>query len=576
MELTLNQALATLRRQRELVSRCEIFLVCGFQPLHLATFLKAHFALRWPDRAADVREGLYGDLDGTLASAAKSSATAAAVVIEWGDLDSRLSFRSAGGWGLSAEQDILANCRGRWAKILERLKDLASRMPVALVLPTLPIPLFGHTAGCQMGAAEAELGKYAAIFLADAARLSNVSILHPSHLGRLSPEVSRRDPNMELAAGFPYSLGHASVLAHQLVQLLCPLSPMKGLITDLDDTMWSGIVGEVGAQAVTWSLSEHSQIHGLYQQELRHLSEIGVLLAIASKNEMPVVEEALRREDLYVPGTAFFPVKASWGPKSQAIAEILRVWNIGPESVVFVDDSPMELEEVRTAFPAMTCLHFPKRNSAKAIELFEQLRDLFGKPAVHPEDALRQSSIRAAEQIKEAGGQQPGSDFVRALQGKLTFDARKDGSNKRLLELINKTNQFNLNGVRINDGEWLRHLEDETGFAVGVAYEDRFGPLGVIGVMAGRQNEGVVEVTSWVLSCRAFSRRIEHHMIEYLFQRRGATAIRLAFKPTGRNGPFQEFLRSMGVENGAAGDLEQQALRKPDDLPHEVRTLEND
>jgi FkbH-like protein len=574
VELTLNQALATIKAQPEGVSRSKIFLVCGFQPLHLATFLKAHYALRFPDRAADVLEGHYGDLDGTLAVATKSDATAAVVVIEWGDLDSRLGLRSSGGWGLSVEADILANCGERWARILARLEELASRMPVAVVPPTLPFPFLGHTAGWQMSATEADLHKQAAGFLAEAARLANLRVLHPSRLAKVSPEASRRDPNMELAAGFLYSLRHASALAEQLVQLLYPPSPMKGLITDLDETLWSGIVGEVGVRAVCWGVGEHAQIHGLFQQQLRHFSEMGVLLAIASKNDPAVAEEALRREDLLIPGTAFFPVKVSWGPKSQAVAEILQAWNIGPESVVFVDDSPMELAEVGAAFPAMTCLPFDKRNAAKAVELFEQLRDLFGKPAVHREDALRQASIRASASIREAAAQSDDGDFVRALQGKLTFDTRKSSGNKRLLELINKTNQFNLNGVRIGEGEWLRHLEDECSFAVGVAYEDRFGPLGTIGVLAGRQCGGLVEVTSWVLSCRAFSRQIEHHMLEYLLGRPGVTAIRLCFRPTERNGPLQEFLRSKGLDCGQPGILELTREHLHTQLPHEARTLE--
>jgi FkbH-like protein len=577
VESTLNQALATVRRQEGMVSRSEVFLVCGFQPLHLVTFLKAHFAARFPGRAADILVGSYGDLAGALSSAAQSNATAAAVAIEWADLDPRLGLRSAGGWGPSVQRDILANCVERWGGILEKLREVASRMPVALAPPTLPIPLAGHTAGWQMSLTEADLQRQAAIFLADAARLDNVSILHPARLARISPEASRLDPNMELAAGFPYSIGHASALAGQLVQLLYPPSPMKGLITDLDETLWSGLVGEIGAGAVSWSLGEHSQVHGLYQQELRHLSEMGVLLGIASKNETAVVEEALRREDLYVPGSAFFPVRAGWGPKSLAAAEILRTWNIGAESVVFVDDSPMELEEVRAAFPSMTCLPFPKRSPAKALELFERLRDLFGKPAVQREDALRQSSIRANAQIQEAAAQSPGGGFIRSLEGRLVFDERQEAANRRLLELINKTNQFNLNGVRLTEGEWLRRLEDRGAFAVGVSYEDRFGPLGVIGAVAGRQTGGVVEVTSWALSCRAFSRGIERHMLDYLFRRRGAATLRLAFRPTERNGPVREFLRSMGLDCDGPGGVE--LLREavpglPGGLPHEVRTLE--
>jgi hypothetical protein len=121
--------------------------VCGFEPLHLGTFLRGHFAQRFPDQAADLKTGLYGDLDGTLVAAAGSQSEAAAVAIEWSDLDPRLGLRGAGGWSLSVQPDILANCRDRFARLPGYLEALASKMPVALVAPTLPIPLLGHSAG---------------------------------------------------------------------------------------------------------------------------------------------------------------------------------------------------------------------------------------------------------------------------------------------------------------------------------------------------------------------------------------------------------------------------------------------
>src|SRR6266849_10424322 len=113
MDLTLNQALAALKQVDNATSRSEIFLACGFQPLHLATFFKAYFSKRFPGHKADILTGLYGDLQGALSSAAASAATAAAVVIEWSDLDPRLGLRSAGGWGLSVQRDILASCGDR-------------------------------------------------------------------------------------------------------------------------------------------------------------------------------------------------------------------------------------------------------------------------------------------------------------------------------------------------------------------------------------------------------------------------------------------------------------------------------
>ena len=575
MPLNLSQALAMAGPQDGEASRGELFLVCGFQPLHLATFLKAYFAVRFPKQATEILTGVYGDLDGGLDKARESGSAAAAVVIEWADLDPRLGLRSAGGWGPSVTQDIVDNCAGRWSGILEKLDRLVSKMPVALSPPSLPISFFGHTAGWQLSLAEAELQKQAAAFLVDAARIGKVRILHPSRLASLSPEVSRFDPKLELAAGFPYKLGHASVLASQLIQSLYPPGPCKGLITDLDGTMWSGIAGE---GAIAWSLSDRSQVHGLYQQQLRQFSEMGVLLAIASKNEMPVVEEALSREDLYVSASAFFPVKAGWCAKSQAAGEILDAWNIGPESVVFVDDSRMEIEEVQAAFPTMTCLQFPTGNPALAVQLFEQLRDLFGKPALHREDTLRGHSIRAQAHFNNAVRQASNGSFVRELRGRITIDARKDPNNGRLLELINKTNQFNLNGRRVTESEWLHHLDEEQTFAAGVSYDDKFGPMGVIGVIAGRLGDDRVEVTSWVLSCRAFSRRIEHHMLHYLFGLRSAERILLDFQPTERNGYLREFFASMGLDCGCAGNPEftktLPAVER--DLAHEVRILGGD
>src|SRR5664280_1392629 len=100
--MTLAQALALVRPRKETMRKRQMFVVCGFEPLHLGTFLQGHFAQRFPDEVLDLKTGAYGDLEGTLAGAGGSQSEAAAVIIEWSDLDSRLGLRSAGGWGLSA------------------------------------------------------------------------------------------------------------------------------------------------------------------------------------------------------------------------------------------------------------------------------------------------------------------------------------------------------------------------------------------------------------------------------------------------------------------------------------------
>lgn len=575
--MTLSEALDLVQRQNAAPEndngrRRRVFLACGFEPLHLRTFLQAHLAERCPGDAIEIRTGLYGDIEGNLTTAARSECDGAAVVIEWSDLDSRLGLRSTGGWQLSVQQDILANCRERFARLLGKLETLASGMPVVLMPPTLPIPLLGHSAGWQIGQNELELERQMIAFLADAAQAARVCVLNPARLDRLSAPAARLSAATEIKAGFPYTIEHASVVASLIAGGLFPPAPMKGLITDLDGTLWSGIVGEVGPSGVSWSLAEHSQIHGIYQQLLRHFSEMGVLLGVASKNELTVVEEAMKRDDLFVPAAQFYPVRADWGPKSAHIGAILRTWNIGADSVVFVDDSPMELAEVKAAFPAMTCLRFPEKPAA-ALALFEQLRDLFGKPVLQREDALRQASLKA---FHESAKTEDSGDFVRGLQGGITLDLAANGSNSRLLELINKTNQFNLNGVRVSESEWLRHLADPAAFVAGISYEDRFGPLGVIGVVAGKRVADRLEISTWVMSCRAFSRRIEFHTLESLFEASGARNISLAYRPTERNQPLQEFLAAIGADGGGAESIilpRDKFSGAGHDLPHRVSIL---
>jgi len=112
----------------------------------------------------------------------------------------------------------------------------------------------------------------------------------------------------------------------------------------------------------------------------------------------------------------------------------------------------------------------------------------------------------------------------------------------RAFELLNKTNQFNLNGKRFSESEWRTFLKDPAAFILTVSYKDKFGSLGKIAVILGRTSGRVAHVSGWVMSCRAFSRRIEHQCLKYLFENLEADEITLDYQLTPRNGPLQEFL----------------------------------
>jgi len=529
-----------------------ILLVCGFTPLHAATFLAAHLQQRLTDCKVSVRTGLFGDAVGTLEAAAAQPAglEAVAITLEWQDLDPRLGFRSTGGWGPSVAADIQSVVRTTLRRMAIAIEGLTERVRVVCSLPTLPLsPLF-HTPGWQMAETELELEQELLDFAGRCAHRRGFFLVNRQRLAEESPAAQRFDFKSDLLTGLPYTVAHADRLAGALARLLLPPAPKKGLITDLDDTLWHGVVGEIGSEHVSWDLSSHHQLHGLYQKLLAAFSEEGVLLGIASKNDPQVARRALERPDLLLPVDRVFPMEIHWNAKSGSVERILRTWNIGADSVVFVDDSPMELAEVAAAHPGIECVRFPAGDAAAGYGLLTRLRDLCGKPRLAQEDAIRTGSIRREAAFQKAAQDEAlGEVFLQQAEATISVDFSLSPNDPRTLELVNKTNQFNLNGVRHTEADWNGRLARPGAVLMAVSYRDKFGPLGKIAVMEGRQERDTLYVGTWVMSCRAFSRRIEHHCLKLLLERCGAEKIVFDFIPTPKNGPLREFLA--GITGGS-------------------------
>lgn len=541
-----------------------VALVTGFSPLHLETFLRAELRLAFPAHAVEITTGTYGDVPGTLTTLKGKQLDGIALALEWGDVDPRLGLRQLGGWGGAAVEDLLAQSKIRLSMIQVLLEDLSRAVPIAVSLPALPIPPFFTTAGWQASEEELEVRQQVIAFASAIGHCSRVRLISEQRLNVISAFSERLDAKSLWTAGFPYQLPHASTVAQLLARLLQDPVAKKGLITDLDNTLWRGIVGEVGPDGIHWDLDNHSHAHGLYQQFLRKLADEGILLAAASKNDPPVVAEAFRRGDMLLDADSIFPFEVSWGSKANSVSAILARWNVGPDSVVFVDDDPLELAEVQARHPLVTSLQFPTHDPQGVLALLTELRDLFGKRSVSNEDKLRLQSIRASAAIQATSGQADG--FSEALleraEAQLIFTLNRNSEDTRARELINKTNQFNLNGRRFTEGEWQNHLSHPETFLLTATYTDRFGSLGKIAILSGRRDDSILRVESWVMSCRAFARRIEHQCLRYLYSKFAAvTAITFDYVETPRNGPLRAFLSEVaGMNPGAPVELSRDAF----------------
>lgn len=508
----------------------------------METFLRAYLKRVFPDRDVKISVGLFGDLIGNVQRISAMQADSSVLLLEWEDLDPRLGVRRPGDWTTSAYAGIVDSALASLARIQSAL-DQRGVAPVVLSLPTLPFAPVGHYPGWQANLLQVRIREALAKFETWACSRPSMRVLSSEKLDWISPLSGRYDVSGHVLNGFPYTLSHAAALAEQLALCIRNAPPKKGLITDLDDTLWAGIVGEIGPDQISWDLDHRSHMHGLYQQFLSALASEGALIAAVSKNDPAVVERAFGREDLLINAESVWPMQVQWSVKSEAVSRVLHAWNIGAESVVMVDDSPMELAEVKKAHPEIECLLF-KRNDYQAVyALISKLRDLFGKSSVTDEDALRLASLRSSALVDGDGQSMTSDDFLAAAEAEIVFSLRNP-PDARALELINKTNQFNLNGRRFTESDWQHSLSRPGAVILMASYRDKYGPLGKILALLGRLDGRELFIDAWVMSCRAFSRRIEYQCIAYLFQSLNIDAMQFDFAPTERNGPAGDFLRN--------------------------------
>ena len=325
----------------------------------------------------------------------------------------------------------------------------------------------------------------------------------------------------------------------------------KGLITDLDNVMWSGGIAEEGIAGIKCQPEGAGYKHFLYQTLLKKLKEQGVLLAVVSRNDPDAVLPAFHSGSLVLGEDDFVAVVATYHAKSAQIRQLALQLNLGLNSVVFVDDNPVELEEVRSQLPDVNCVRFPARESDLP-PFFEQIVRFFPKPVLTAEDRDRTELYRRRLTTLVPSDVQ-GADlanYLRSLQMELQIHDRSRGERSRAVQLIHKTNQFNLNGHRLGDDE-VGAMLAAGGRLYTATLTDRSGTHGEI--LACLLAPGGA-VRSLVMSCRVFQRRVEFAFLAWLAAREAVS--RFDFKATERNEPFRQFLKDTAfgpTEDGAIG-----------------------
>lgn len=333
----------------------------------------------------------------------------------------------------------------------------------------------------------------------------------------------------------------------------------KGLVLDLDNTIWGGVIGDDGIENL--QLGPEGSVDQAFlefQQYLKKYNELGVMLSVNSKNEHQNAINGLNHTYSVLKPEVFQVIKSNWNPKQENIKAIADELNILPDSLVFVDDNPAERLNVSSVFGDMSIPEL------KSVDTYIKLIDkngFFEATYLSNDDINRNNMYKEnikRENIKSEFHDY--NDYLKSLKmvAKITDFTSIDIP--RITQLINKSNQFNLTTKRYSQSEISNIFDSSDYIALQGRLSDIFGDNGIVTVIIGKIENSVCHIKLWLMSCRVLKRNMEFAMFDRLVmlaRNRGCNLIRGYYYPTSKNNMVSSFYEEMEfelLENDANGN----------------------
>lgn len=342
------------------------------------------------------------------------------------------------------------------------------------------------------------------------------------------------------------------------------ISALKGrakkcIVLDLDDTLWGGVVGDDGVHGIKVGPDGGAvgEAHSAFQVWLKAMSRRGVALAVCSKNDIDIAKEPFSKKSGMALGLDdFVAFKANWNNKADNLRAIAKELNIGLDSIVFVDDNPVERDLIRKELPQVAVPEMPI-DPADFITTIASGR-WFETVTQSKEDFLRVEAYRQNVARREEEGLAADLDtFLSGLDMAATWGAVDNSSLERVAQLINKTNQFQLTLTRYTETEVNAKAASPAYWVGHFSLADRFGDHGIISAVILRFERNHCFIETWVMSCRVFSRTMEQFIFNVILAicaERGVTELFGIYKASAKNKIVADLYINFGGQ-------EQQALR---------------
>ncbi len=348
----------------------------------------------------------------------------------------------------------------------------------------------------------------------------------------------------------------------------------KIIVLDLDNTIWGGVVGEVGWENLRLGGHDHmGEAYVDFQMALKGLTHRGVLLGIVSKNDEATALEAIKKHPAMILRIEDFAGwEVSWEDKAQSIVKLLERLNLGLESAVFIDDHPAERARVREALPQVLVPEWP----AEATFFKRALLGLrcFYTASLNKED-LERAQMYDREKQRSELKRSVGSldDWLHTLQLRVTIEHLAGPNLARTTQLLNKTNQMNLSTRRMTQGELMRWASEPEHALWTFSVSDRFGDSGLTGIASIEVTGERGRIVDFIVSCRVMGRKVEEAMLYIVIQHArslGLAEVYAEYLPTARNGPCLAFFKQSGYRYDSATSTFVWPMHETYELPRHI------
>jgi len=335
----------------------------------------------------------------------------------------------------------------------------------------------------------------------------------------------------------------------------------KVLVLDLDNTLWGGIIGEDGVEGIALSEDGLGKAYRDFQKVLKSARDLGVLLALCSKNNMADAQECFEKHPMMVLSLDdFVSVKVDWNDKASNIKAIARELNLGLDHFVFIDDNQVEREVVRSFLPEVAVPDFPEDVSS-LLSWFVQ--DVFYRyfPRTFLTDEDREKTRQYMANIKrsEAAEKLDLGEFISSLRINTRMYVDDHRFIERLSQMSQKTNQFNLTTRRYAQGDIEHFMGRDDCHVYGLEYEDRFNNEGIVAAAIVFLEDSRARVDLMLMSCRVIGRNVEfafmRHILEHLAKAHPHIAsIQAEYIITPKNSMVKDFYVNCGMRVDVSED----------------------